>query len=120
MSHRLPLTAAISTILLLPACREDAGTPTEPGLELATASANTWVTRADLWSNQASNFAAAAVPDAAGQSRLYVMGGLSATGGALSKVMAYDVAANRWTVRAPLPLQLWRTNGAALSCSERS
>jgi N-acetylneuraminic acid mutarotase len=113
MSRPCLLTAATSAALLLSACREDAAAPTEPDIELATA-ASSWATRADLWSNQYAQFTAAAVPNASGQSVLYVMGGLSATGGSLSKVMAYDVVTNRWTVKAPLPVALRRTNGAGV------
>lgn len=56
--------------------------------------------------------ATAAVTNAAGQSILYAVGGRSTvSGGSLSKVQAYNVATNSWSVRAPLPMPLYWTNG---------
>ena len=45
------------------------------------------------------DFAAATVTNAAGQSILYTIGGRSATGGPLTKVMAYNPATNTWTLK---------------------
>jgi len=80
---------------------------------LAVAS-NSWLKRADLWSIERWDHAAATVTDAAGHSVVYVIGGRSASGGSLTKVMAYDVSTNQWTVKAPLPVARYSTNGAAV------
>ena len=115
-------------VALLPAaagCREDAASPTEPtttrpapasGLAIAS---DTWITRRDLETDQYTDFATATVTDASGRSVLYVIGGRAGnlspfTESGLAKVRAYDVAMNRWTVRASLPEQLHSTNGAGV------
>ena len=112
---------AISAVLLsVPGCRDDATSPAEPfTTNTASAVSNTWITRKDLWSNQYSHFANAVVPNASGQSILYVIGGITSSGGlftsgGVSKVMAYNVATNRWTAKASLPTQLHSTNGAGV------
>jgi N-acetylneuraminic acid mutarotase len=64
----------------------------------------------------------AVVPNSAGQLILYVIGGSSAstvqpsgpTRGALATVQAYDFATNTWSTKAPMPLALYRTNGAGV------
>ncbi|HEX6106080.1 MAG TPA: hypothetical protein VFZ26_10885 [Gemmatimonadales bacterium] len=105
-------------LLAAAACRDDTESPTGPtgtvsDAELAV-STNTWIARRDLWSNQMSRFTTAMIPNASGQSILYVIGGATATDRSLSKVMAYDVAANRWAAKASLPLPLRGTNGAGV------
>ena len=67
--------------------------PTVTGPELAVAS-NSWITRADLWSSQQTDFTTATVKNSSGKYIVYAIGGRSATGSRLSKVMAYDVATN--------------------------
>jgi hypothetical protein len=99
------------------ACGDVTTQPTGPGEsalpapELAV-TPNSWLTRGDMWSTERYDLATAVVPNAAGQSILYAIGGRSAAGGALSKVMAYNVATNTWILRAPLPRPLYGTNGA--------
>jgi N-acetylneuraminic acid mutarotase len=113
----LAISAVLLTVL---GCRDDATSPTEPVVtNTAAAVSNAWITRKDLWSNQYSHFATAVVPNAGGQSTLYVIGGITSSGsvftsGGVSKVMAYDVATNRWTAKASLPLSLHSTNGAGV------
>ena len=58
--------------------------------------------------------AVADVPNAAGQSILYAIGGQTATGTPLGRVQAYNVATNTWTWKASLPLPLSETNGAGV------
>ena len=74
---------------------------------------NTWITRRDMpyerW-----GLAVADVPNAAGQSILYAIGGQTATGTPLGRVQAYNVATNTWTWKASLPLPLSETNGAGV------
>ena len=114
-ARSLPLGSAL--LLAALACRDDAPSPTEPADPAATelaAVSNAWITRRDMWSNQISRFATAMIPTAGGQSILYVIGGATATDRSLSKVMAYDVAANRWAARESLPLPLRGTNGAGV------
>jgi N-acetylneuraminic acid mutarotase len=116
MTYRLERHLATALALLaLAAC---ADSPTEPGTaptesiapELAVAS-NSWSTRAPMptarW-----GLATAADSNPAGQSIVYAIGGTTATGGSLSKVQAYNVATNAWTTKAPIPVPLYRTNGA--------
>lgn len=116
---RLTLTLTLGAFALA-SCREDTF-PTEPPLgndpsaapEFALA-ANSWTTRADMPSTERWGLATALVTNTAGQSILYAIGGKTATGGSLSKVMAYNVATNTWTYKASLPIPLFWTNGAGV------
>lgn len=110
-------SAALLGSFALAACGEDPVQPNAAGEQsaataLAVAS-NTWLRRADLWSIERWDHAAATVTDAAGHSIVYVIGGRSATA-VQTKVMAYDVSTNKWTLKAPLPVARYRTNGAAV------
>ncbi|HEX5575422.1 MAG TPA: hypothetical protein VFX42_06070, partial [Gemmatimonadales bacterium] len=62
------------------------------------------------------DFAVATVPNAAGQSIVYTMGGRSAAvpGAGLGKVMAYNVSTNTWSLKASMPVPLHSTNGAGV------
>lgn len=114
-------TSALSlSAFLLAGCTDD--TMTEPTStsqpatrvpELAVTS-NSWITRADMWSSQQTDFTTATVKNASGKYFVYAIGGRSATGSRLSKVMAYDVATNTWSVKAPLPVPLYGMNQAAV------
>jgi N-acetylneuraminic acid mutarotase len=104
--------------LAVAACGDD---PVQPNVAEQPAAApafavapNSWVVRADLWSVERWEPTAATVTDAAGRSIVYVIGGRSAAGGSLTKVMAYDVSTNKWTLKAPLPVPRYATNGAAV------
>jgi hypothetical protein len=44
---------------------------------------------------------------ASSNGRLYVMGGMTATGAITSSVEAYDLVEDSWTPRAPMPAPLW-------------
>jgi N-acetylneuraminic acid mutarotase len=120
MFSRAPqLSALLLSGLVLIACDR---TPTAPDgaeadrlsdRELAALS-NAWITRANLPRVERFRLTTAVVPNAAGQSLLYAIGGSTATGGSLSNVQAYNVATNTWSDRAPLPLPLYSTNGAGV------
>jgi N-acetylneuraminic acid mutarotase len=101
-------------------CRDETQSPTEPGFaspqaapELAVSS-NTWITQADMPNSARWEAATVVVPNAAGQSILYVIGGRTITGSSLSRVQAYNAATNMWTWKAPLPIPLKQTNGAGV------
>jgi N-acetylneuraminic acid mutarotase len=128
-NHRPWLTRQIGVALVLaPAllfatigCREDAESPTAPLSEpTLTVTSNTWLKRAEMWGIVRYWMATATVPNSAGQSILYVIGGKTESGdsegygGSLSKVQAYNVATNTWTYPAPLPKPLYWTNGAGV------
>ena len=125
MHPRSTFLVFVALVLAAAGCRDGATSLAEPttaqlasASELAVAS-NTWVTRKDLETEQYTDFATATVTDASGRSVLYVIGGRAGnlspfTESGLAKVRAYDVATNRWTVRASLPEQLHSTNGAGV------
>lgn len=54
------------------------------------------------------------MPNASGQSILYAIGGRAIGGGSLGKVQAYNVATNKWTDKALLPVAAYLTNGAGV------
>ena len=111
-------SAALLGSFALAACGDDPVQPNaaeQPAAAPALAVAsNSWLRRADLWSIERWDHAAATVTDAAGHSIVYVIGGRSASGGSLTKVMAYDVSTNKWSLKAPLPVPRFSTNGAAV------
>ena len=123
------LDRSLAPVLLLAAlglaalgCSEDTQAPSSPDAAPAgpaltpavAATANSWLTQADMWGTERIGAAVAVVPNAAGQSVLFAIGGRTATGSTLSRVMAYNAATNSWALRAPLPLPLKQTNGAGV------
>jgi N-acetylneuraminic acid mutarotase len=103
----------------LAACGEETTQPNPAGEQKVTApelavTSNTWLTRRDMWGIERTDFATATVPNAAGQSVVYVIGGRGASYVGLTSVMAYNVATNTWTLRAPLPYPLYGMNGAGV------
>ena len=115
---RLVLISTMCAVAV--ACRPDSGSLSEPenggptsAPELAVTS-NTWISRADLPGDQSLDYAVAAVPKASGQSIVYVMGGLSETGGKRGRNYAYNVATNTWTLKASMPFAVYGTNGAGV------
>jgi N-acetylneuraminic acid mutarotase len=115
----IQVPALILSGLILVACADHPTAPESPdahrlpGAELAAAS-NQWITRANLPSIERYGLTTAVVPNAAGQSVLYAIGGATTTGGSLSKVQAYNVATNTWSYKASLPRPLYWTNGAGV------
>jgi hypothetical protein len=97
--------------------------PANPPIAAATAPASdTWIERArDPAGNPDPNayrsgVVAADVPNAAGQSVLYVIGGhqRGEIGGGLRAVEAYNVATDTWTRKRDLPMGLAYANGAGV------
>jgi N-acetylneuraminic acid mutarotase len=92
------------------------GQPTAPQLAVTS---NTWLTRRDM-PLELIEQAAAVVPNAAGQSILYAIGGGLADSpkpGALipvGEVRAYNVATNTWTTKRDMPVSRWGMNGAGV------
>jgi N-acetylneuraminic acid mutarotase len=105
-------------VLAIAACSENTTEPetTRPLPSTAPVPAvvsNSWITRKDMPRARVWH-ATAAVTDAAGQSILYVIAGMTNAGGISGTVQAYNVATNRWTTKAPLPLRVFRPNGAGV------
>ena len=107
-------SVAVGIVLLnVTACSETATEPDNltlgPPLAAVTAS-NTWIARADMPGTERWHLTVATIPNAAGQSILYTIGGKTSSsdfdgnGGSLDKVQAYNVATNTWSPRAALPL----------------
>jgi len=114
-----PSALALSAFLLA-ACTDE--TTTEPtstsqpagGVPELAVTSNSWTTRANMWSVERTELTTATVKNASGKSIVYAIGGRDAAGGPLSKVMAYDVATNIWSSKAPLPVPLYGMNQAAV------
>jgi N-acetylneuraminic acid mutarotase len=93
--------------------------PTDGGIDAAVAS-NSWITRAALPGTERTGLTTAVVPNAAGERILYAIGGSSSlsdqptgiTTGGLTTVQAWNASTNTWTNRAPLPIDLYMSNGA--------
>lgn len=108
----------------LAACSDDSITQpsatTEPSATGAPALAGTataagqWATRADMFSSTRSYLASAMVPNAAGQSILYAMGGKEPDGSILGRVLAYNVATNNWMWKSDMPSSVVYGNTAAV------
>ena len=121
MRHRPWLYTALGGLAAaaLASCGEETTQPNPAGDEKVTApelavASNTWITRRDMWSTERTDFATATVPNATGQSVVYVIGGRGASNVGLTTVMAYNVATNTWTLRAPLPWSLYGANKAGV------
>ncbi|HYF38129.1 MAG TPA: kelch repeat-containing protein [Gemmatimonadales bacterium] len=104
--------------LVLAACNE----PTSPiestaeeiaRPELATAAANTWLTKADMPGTARGGLSTAAITTS-GRTILYAIGGRTTSGGSLGRVQAYNVATNSWTWRASMPMAAYDMNGAGV------
>jgi N-acetylneuraminic acid mutarotase len=107
----------LAGLVLVAACGDE---PTEPALvgdrPATTASAvahDSWLTRANMPANRFKP-AVVTVTNAAGQSVVYTIGGLTPTSMPSDKVTAYDVATNTWTFRRRLPVLLAGSNGAGV------
>jgi N-acetylneuraminic acid mutarotase len=114
------------SFLVLASCHEALTEPETAGDALPSPTlavvSNRWITRANMPNIERWGLTSAVVPNAAGQSIFYAIGGSSAsfpqangpTTDALTKVQAYNAATNEWIVRASLPLPLYLTNGAGV------
>jgi N-acetylneuraminic acid mutarotase len=117
MRHPFRLTGLALGSLVLAACGEKTTEPNQAADQLTTTelavAGNTWLTRANMPADR-TRLAAATITNAAGQSIVYAIGGLTPTGKPSDKVTAYNVATNTWTFRRPLPEPLAETNGAGV------
>ena len=89
--------------------------PTAPQFAVTS---NTWLTRRDM-PLELFEQATAVVPNAAGQSILYAIGGGQPDGlpGApvpMGEMRAYNVATNTWTSKQDMPVARWGMNGAGV------
>ena len=102
---------------LVAACGDETTQPNpvdeQPTTTTAQVTSDSWLTLANMPANR-TNLAVATVTNAAGQSVVYAIGGLTPTGGPSAKVTAYNVATNTWTFRRPLPVPLAQTSGAGV------
>lgn len=114
------LLAASALVIIASGCGDDpaapdgspaAPRPVAPGLATASGS---WIARADLTSNQQKYMTAATVTNAAGQTVMYVIGGMNGSKGEYSKVYAYNAGTNKWSRKADLPFPRFGTNGAVV------
>ena len=118
----LPSLLALGAIGLV-ACGEQATQP-NPATDQPTApelavTSNTWVARRDM-PLELYEQALAVVPNSAGQSILYAIGGGKANSpynGApvtMGEVLAYNVATDRWSWKRDMPAARWGMNGAGV------
>jgi N-acetylneuraminic acid mutarotase len=124
MRHRLLLPSLLTLGALgLAACGDQTTEPTkavdQPTAPQLSVTSNTWLTRRDM-PLELLQQTAAVVPNAAGQSILYAIGGGLADSpkpGALvpvGEVRAYNVATNTWTSKRDMPVARWGMNGAGV------
>ena len=112
-----PSFGAVGALLLFAlGCREDAASPVEPALNPETVAvvSDSWITRAGMprWRL---GHATATVTNTAGQSVLYVIGGVTIRNGLHPPTnQAYNLATNRWTTVAPQPRRYYQGNGAGV------
>jgi N-acetylneuraminic acid mutarotase len=114
-SHPWPGVALVLTCMTLASCNDTTTEPDKtgslsPSVPSFAVAPNSWIKRADMPTDRWA-LATAVVPNAAGQSILYAVGGNNGTGGSLGKVQAYNVATNTWTTKAQLPVPSYWTNG---------
>jgi N-acetylneuraminic acid mutarotase len=116
------LTLMTLGALGLAACGEETTQPdtggNQPSLPQLAVTSNTWIERR-LMPLDVRWPAAAAVPNAQGQSILYVMGGQKLESNLprevpLGEVRAYNVATNIWTTRKDMPVARYEMNGAGV------
>ena len=108
----------VAGVALVAACADEATAPSPVDEQPTTATAlevtsDSWLTLANMPANRTGP-AVVTVTDAAAQSIVYTIGGLSPTRMPSAKVTAYDVATNTWTFRRPLPRALAGSSGAGV------
>jgi N-acetylneuraminic acid mutarotase len=115
MSRRLRFTLGLLT---LAACGESSS-PTEPEMGVDPAAiassvaltSNTWTLKA-AFQGMSIGLSAGVVPNAAGQSIVYVFGGTDGEGGSGAPIGRYNVATNTWSVKSHEPeVFVYNTNG---------
>jgi N-acetylneuraminic acid mutarotase len=92
----------------------DAVPTTEAPDLAATTTANTWLTKADMPDTPRDQLALAAVPNSAGQSIVYAIGGHVISSGRTGRVQAYNVTTNTWASKQRWPVAAWNTNGTGV------
>jgi N-acetylneuraminic acid mutarotase len=119
MRHRPWLLFPLAlSVLVLTSCGDE---PTQPIPRTDQASvlpanaqaSDTWLMRRSR-PTERDYVVTAMVPNAEGQSVLYVIGGAEPFGRSLSVVEAYNVATNSWSRRQDLPIALASVNGAGV------
>ena len=100
--------------VLLSAC-DSSTQPSGPSLDPSAAqplalAAGSWTTKAPMPTPRF-NLSAGVATDAAGQQRLYAIGGFNPNTGPVATVEAYHFGSNSWTTKAPLPVALSHANG---------
>jgi hypothetical protein len=118
MRHRRLLLAALglSTVAFV-ACGEDTTQPnpvaeTDPTAALAIPH-DSWLVRRRMPFERNSP-ATAVVPNAAGQSIVYVIGGRNSSGAPLGRVQAYNAATDTWSWKKDMPTALRDMNGTGV------
>ncbi len=124
MRYRFLLPSLLTLgALWLTACGEETTQPNtavdQPTAPQPAVSSNTWLTRRDM-PLELYEQATAVVPNGAGQSILYVIGGGKANSrlaGApvpMAEVRQYNVATNIWAPKRDMPVARWGMNGAGV------
>ena len=124
MRNRLLWPSLLTLGMLgLAACGEETTTQPNSAVEQPAApqlavTSNTWLTRRDM-PLELYEQVTAVVPNAAGQSILYAIGGGKMDGYAgapvpMGEVRAYNVATNTWTSKQDMPVARWGMNGAGV------
>jgi N-acetylneuraminic acid mutarotase len=119
MRHHLSLPSLLTVGALgLAACGEQATGPNtavdKPTAPQLAVTSNTWLTRRDM-PLELLNQVSATVPNAQGQSVVYVMGGHKASNYIpMGEVRAYNVATNTWTSKRDMPGARKEMNGAGV------
>ena len=109
---------AASLAMAMPACTSEQipTGPDQPGNQAPAApssalASNTWTAKAPLpMGLPRSGVSAGVAPNSAGQSVVYVLGGVVDDGGTTFNIQAYNVATNTWTTKASRPYRT-RYNG---------
>jgi N-acetylneuraminic acid mutarotase len=112
-----PLALVLTGLAIL-SCSDETTAPSPvteetTGPALATAS-TAWVSKANIPGAERTALASAVVPNSAGQSVVYVIGGTVFGGQSLTNVQAYNATSNTWSWKKGLPLGLSSTNGAGV------
>ena len=108
-------TVLAAGAILLASCGDNSlgPNPATTSTHQAALESNTWLVRHNVpydWTGMVT----AAVPNAAGQTILYAIGGSTPAGACLGRVQAYNLATDTWKSRTDLLAALCGINGAAV------
>lgn len=115
MRHQSRAAILALSSFVLAACGEETTGPSPApasGL-MAAVTSNSWITRAAMLTTR-TDLAVATVPNAAGQSIVYTIGGRNPNGTPLKSLALYNVATNTWSFGRALPVALAWSNGAGV------